>query len=602
MSKSTIKIGGAAGYWGDSAMATPQLLSVGDLDYIVYDYLAEITMSILARAKAKNPQAGFATDFIDFVLKPNLGAIAKSGVKLIANAGGVNPQSCAVAARALIKEAGLDLKVGVITGDDLMVQIDDLGENAPQEMFTAAPFPPLDKITSANAYLGAFPIATALARGADIVITGRCVDSAVTLGACIHEFGWPRDDWNALANGSLAGHILECGPQATGGNYTDWRDVKNIAEIGYPIAEIAADGSFTVSKPEGTGGLVTVGSVSEQMVYEIGDPSAYILPDVTCDFSNVVIEQQSLDRVSVKGAKGAAAPNDYKTCITYADGFRTGLTLTLYGSEAADKAQAFADAAIARARRTLRILNAPEFTETDIEIIGGGSQTGDFTLRESAQEVVVKIAAKHATPLEGGVLLKEVSGLGLATPPGLSGFQGGRAKPTPVMRLFSCLTPKSKITVTVDVDGDERRFEEPASVEAPACFGETVAPPEAPSLTSDDLVSVPLIKLAWARSGDKGDKANIGVIARQPHYLPYIWAALDEDVIATRFAHFIDGGAANVTRFHMPGAHAMNILIDRVLGGGGVASLRNDPQGKGYAQILLTQPIPVPATISKDLK
>ena len=290
MSIKTIKIGGASGYWGESAMATPQLLKAGDLDYLVYDYLAEITMSIMARMKMKNPEAGFATDFVDLVMKPFLPQIAKSGVKIIANAGGTNPESCGKAVRALIAEKYLNLKVAVITGDDLLASKDKIAAENHTDMFSGAPFPPVEKIASINAYLGAFPIAKALDMGADIVITGRCVDSAVTLGACIHEFGWGVTDWDLLASGSLAGHILECGPQATGGNFTDWEDAGDIANIGYPIAEINVDGSFVTTKPGSTGGIVNVGTVSEQMLYEIGDPQAYILPDVICDFSQVTIK------------------------------------------------------------------------------------------------------------------------------------------------------------------------------------------------------------------------------------------------------------------------------------------------------------------------
>lgn len=597
----TIKIGGASGYWGESAMATPQFLAAGGLDYIVYDYLAEITMSIMARARVKDPKTGYATDFISAVLKPHAKEIAQQGVKLIANAGGINPEGCAEAARAVIKEQGLNLKVAVITGDNLIAQNPDIAARAPREMFTGADFPDVDKIASINAYLGAFPIARALDKGADIVITGRCVDSAVTLGACIHAFGWKADDWDRLASGSLAGHILECGPQATGGNFTDWEEAGDIANIGYPIGEISVDGGFIVTKPQATGGVVSLGTVSEQLVYEIGDPQAYILPDVICDFSNVAIKQEGPDRVSVSPAKGCAAPESYKTCLTYQDGFRAGAMLSYYGFDADKKARKFADAAIERTRKIFRQYNAGDFTETSIEIIGAESQFGAYRETDGAREVVVKIAAKHPDAMGTGLLLKEIAGLGLAAPPGLSSFAGGRPRPSPVVRLFSYLTTKRDVTIHIDVDGAGENFKDvdgqtfdPGVIKRPAA-------PDAPSET--EMVEVPLIKLAWGRSGDKGDKANIGIIARNSNYLPYIWAVLDEDAVAARFAHFIEGGAdaGKIQRFFMPGASAINFLIDAVLGGGGVASLRNDPQGKGYAQILLAHPIPVPPSIAKAL-
>ena len=600
MSNKAIRIGGASGYWGESAMATPQLLKAGGLDYIVFDYLAEITMSIMARAKAKDANAGYATDFISAVLTPHIGEIAQQGVKIIANAGGVNPSACGAAARALIRDKGLDLKVAVITGDDLTARKDALARQAPSEMFTGAAFPPADKIASVNAYIGAMPIARALAAGADVVITGRAVDSAVTLGPCIHEFGWAGGDWDRLASGSLAGHILECGPQATGGNFTDWQDAGDIADIGYPIAEISEDGSFVLTKPQGTSGVVNVGTVSEQLVYEIGDPQAYILPDVVCDFSGVEATQESADRVRVSPAKGRPAPDSYKTCLTYQDGFRVGLLLSFTGVDAEAKAQRFAEAAFARARKTFRQFNAGDFIETSVEVLGANSQFGE-AYKTDAMEVVVKVAARHPDAMGAGLLLKELSGLGLATPPGLSIFAGGRPKPSPVVRLFSYLTPKDEIAIEIDVDGEIQDFRDAPG--APFDASAISRPPPPPPAGEETLTLVSLVKLAWGRSGDKGDKANIGVIARKAAYLPYIWAALTEETVAERFAHFIEGGAdaTKVQRFHLPGPKAINFLIDDVLGGGGVASLRNDPQGKAYAQILLTHPVGVPESMAKTL-
>lgn len=593
MSKKTIKIGGASGYWGESAMATPQLLQVEDLDYLVYDYLAEITMSIMARAKAKDPSRGYATDFVDFVIKPFASQVAASGVKLITNAGGTNPESCGEAVRSIVKDAGMDLKVAVITGDDLLGQKSEIAANAPKDMFSDAAFPQEDNITSINTYLGAFPIAKALDAGADIIITGRCVDSAVTLGACIHEFGWSETDWGMLASGSLAGHILECGPQATGGNFTDWELSRDISDIGYPIAEISSDGSFITTKPKGTGGIVNIGTVSEQMLYEISDPQNYLLPDVTCDFSDVKITQLDKNRVHVSPAKGRPAPQHYKTCLTYMDGFRAGTYLTLYGKDADKKADKFAKAAIARANKTLRLFNLGEYTDVSFEVIGAGSQMGNA---RSSDEVILKAAVKHPDKHGVGIFLKELAGLGLATPPGLSGFTGaGRARPSPVLRLFSYLTPKENINVTIDIDGKTLNYKDKVSVTT----GQA-SPPLLPPPVTDTEVYVPLIDLAWGRSGDKGNKANIGIIARKPEYVPYIWTALTQKLIGETFAHFMDTPNA-IEKFYLPGSNAINILIDDILGGGGPASLRNDAQGKGYAQILLAQSISVSKQIAESL-
>jgi hypothetical protein len=465
-------------------------------------------------------------------------------------------------------------------------------------MFTGEKFPETEDIASMNAYLGGFPIAEALNQGADIVITGRSVDSAVTLGACIHAFGWESDDWDRLASGSLAGHILECGPQATGGNYTDWEDVADtIHEIGYPITEVSADGSFTATKPDATGGTVTIGTVAEQMLYEIGDPQAYMLPDVICDFSDVVLEQLGEDRVRVTRARGRPAPDSYKVSVTWPDGWRAGHVFFFYGEDADRKARAYADAAVKRARAKLRGTNAPDFDEVLIEVIGDESHYGAARRTNGSREVALKLAVKHRDPRAAGLMLREATGLGLATPPGLSGFAGGRPKPSPVVRLFSMLIAKEEVAVTIDTDGEIQAFADaagtafdPASIVRPA--------PPAAIEAQEPMVDVPLIRLAWGRSGDKGNKANIGIIPRSIDYAPWIWAALTEAEVTARFSHFLEGG---VDRYYMPGTGAINFLLNDVLGGGGIASLRNDPQGKGYAQILLQTPIPLPQSLAETL-
>ena len=604
MNDKTIRIAGASGFWGDAARATPQLLKDGNVDFIVYDYLAEITMSIMARARAKNPDTGYALDFVSAAMKPNLKEIARQGVRIVSNAGGVNPQACANALRAVIAELGLNLKVACVLGDDMISQRDQIAGHGYKEMFSGDDFPAVDKVASINAYLGAFPVARALQEGADIVVTGRCVDSAVTLGACINAFCWGRDDLDQLAMGSLAGHILECGPQATGGNFTDWELSHNLENIGYPIAAIKADGSFVCSKPEGTGGLVSVGTIAEQMVYEIGDPQAYILPDVVCDFSKVTLTEVGKNLVEVKGATGLTAPDSYKVCTTYADQFRGGTTMTFYGFDADKKANKLAAAIFTASRRTLKMFGLPDYTETSVELIGTESQYGVNATVANCRELSMKIAVKHADPAGIGILLKECVGLGLATPPGLSGFAGARPKPSPVVRLFSFVLPKGSTKIQIEMDG--------TYIDCPDALGaplnrDLIERPQAPNASLDsNTVNVSLIKLALARSGDKGNKANVGIIARQPEYLPYIYAALNEQAVAERFAHFLPEGAAQnslcyVERYLMPGTNAINFLIHDVLGGGGMVSIRNDAQGKGFGQLMLDASIPVSAAIAAEV-
>ncbi|MEM1050454.1 MAG: acyclic terpene utilization AtuA family protein [Pseudomonadota bacterium] len=594
MTGKTIRIGGASGFWGESDMALPQFLAAGGLDYIVFDYLAEVTLSIMARARASDPEKGYATDFVSAVMKPNLAEIARQGVKIVSNAGGMNPLACAAAIEALINEAGLDLKVAVITGDDLIDRAGEFAGAGHGDMFSGEAFPDVEKVASINAYLGAAPVAEALRKGADIVITGRGVDSAVTLGACIHAFDWAMDDWDKLAAASLAGHIIECGPQATGGNFTDWEDVADTLDvIGYPIAEIASDGGCTITKPEGTGGQVTTATVGEQMLYEIGDPKSYILPDVVCDFSGVTLTQIAPDKVAIAGAVGHSAPDTLKVSVTYADGWRAGTSFFFIGQDAPKKAQTFAEMSLKRARRKLQRMNAPDFTETLIEMVGDGSTFGDDQRDSTARDVTVKLAVKHEDPRAAGLILKEATGLALATPPGLTLFGGNRAKPSPVVRLFSLLLPREQVMPVLHYQGSE--------TEVPMTAGQSVesADQSAPSVPEGDADrEVPLYTLAWARSGDKGDKANIGVLPRDPAFAPWIWAALDEDTIRQSFAHFLNG---DVERFYLPSTGAMNILLHEVLGGGGMASLRNDPQGKAYAQILLETPIAIPSNLARSL-
>lgn len=598
MAAGSIRIGGASGFWGDAALATPQLLAAGELDYLVYDYLAEITMSIMARARAADPGKGYATDFVTAAMLPNLKQIAAQGVKVLANAGGVNPMACAEALREAIAAENLTLRVAVVLGDDLLPRAAEFV--TAREMFSGEAFPDPACIASVNAYLGAFPIAAALDAGADIVITGRCVDSAVTLGACIHAFGWQREDLDRLAQGSLAGHILECGTQATGGNFTDWEQVvDSLPDAGYPIAEISADGGFFISKPPGTGGLVSVGTVGEQMLYEIGDPAAYQLPDVVCDFSDVQLRQIGPDKVAVDGARGRGIPDCYKVSATWADGYRAGQVWTLYGRNAQTKALHLADGIFQRSDTMLERAGLPPLSETSVEVLGVESHYGAAARNPGSREVDVKIAVKHPSPKGVAIFLKEMVGLALTAPPGLTGFAGARPKPTPVVRLFSFLLPKADLAISVEVEGDV--LPQPAQETGQDAEAPRVSEIPLPLENAQDMVEVPLEYLAFGRSGDKGNKANIGIMARHADFLPWIAQRLSADYVAEYFAHFLKSGQSQpVERFYLPGSHALNFLLHEVLGGGGVASLRADPQGKGYAQLLLGEMIPIPRALAEQ--
>lgn len=596
MTDKIVKIGGASGYWGDTAIGPVQLIEHGGVDYLIFDYLAEITMSILARAQAKNPDAGYAIDFITRVMKPLIQQIADKKIKVIANAGGVNLQACRQALEQVAKDAGVQLKIGTVEGDNLLPRVDELREQNIQEMSTGAPLP--EQLMSVNAYLGAFPIAAALDAGADIVITGRCVDSALIIGPLIHEFGWQPHEYDKLAAGGLAGHLLECGAQASGGNFSDWEStVDGWDNTGFPLAEVQADGSFVLTKARNTGGVVNPLMAGEQMLYEIGDPAAYILPDVICDFTQVTMEQVGEDRVLVKGARGKEPTATYKVSATYTGDFSCVGTFVIAGRNAATKARRQGEAVLAKTRRMFQALDLGDYTKTALHLVGTESLYGDMARPEAqqAREVVLRLGVHHPKFEAVDIFSKEFMGAGLSMAPGITGLAPGRPRPAPVVQLYSFLIDKEQVPVTVEVDGQSVPLAQAVNK------GSTVvdlSPKQTPATEQDisgDSIEVPLFKLAVARSGDKGDKANIGVIARRPEYLPYIRASLTAQQVKQYFSHVTRG---EVERFDLPGIHAMNFLLHESLDGGGVVSLHLDPQAKTYGQILLDTPIRVPAELA----
>ncbi|TDK48123.1 acyclic terpene utilization AtuA family protein [Antarcticimicrobium luteum] len=583
----TIRIGGASAAWGDTTLGVRQLVEAGGLDYIVGDYLAEVTMAILARMRARSPEAGFVPDWLHAV-RPVLGAIRAQGIRLVTNAGGMNPLACRDAFEAMAKEAGISVRVAVVTGDDLLDREDEVRASGLTEMFTGAPMPAA--FQSLNAYLGAGAIARALDEGADVVITGRVVDSALTLGPLMHEFGWAADAWDQLAQGSLAGHVIECGAQGTGGLSTDWELVEGgWDDMGFPIVDCRADGGFTVSKPAGKGGRITPDTVAEQIVYEIGDPGAYHLPDVTCDFRDVRLEQAGPDRVTVTGAKGRPPGPDCKVCGTWHDGFRLFSTYMIAGGAAAARGRRMAEALIARTVRLLAEAGVAPYSETSVEVIGADDSYGPARRNDAAREVIVKIGLRHPDPRALELFAREFAAPGVSTAQGITGAFGGRPKPSPVLRVYSFLWPKSGFTPQLHFDGRTSDLPMPPAAAGPACRD---LPSPAPDQAAPGDPVVPLRALAVGRSGDKGDDANIGLIARRPDFLPRILGEVTEESVADWFAHYLEG---EVTRFVLPGFNAVNFLLTRVLGGGGSASLRYDPQAKTYAQILLDMPVRVPA-------
>jgi hypothetical protein len=443
----TIRIGNGAGFWGDNLDAPRRLCEGARLDYLTLEYLAELTMSILAHQKSRNPSAGWVTDF-EIVLRDLIPALrAQPDLKIVTNAGGMNPQGCAAAASRVLVEAGMpEVAIGIVTGDDLLARLDELSREG--ETFahfeTGESFDSVrDRIVSANAYLGAAGIVEALAGGARIVITGRVADVSLTVGPAVHEFGWTFRDWEQLAPTTVAGHLIECGGQCTGGMYSGWTPEIRLADIGYPIAEISENADVTITKPERTGGVVNVETVSEQLLYEIGDPAHYLTPDIDTDFAQVRLTQTGPDRVTVQGAGGRSAPDKLKVSVAYQDGYLASSTLTICGPNAIETAQSAGETILEKLRAAG--VN-PE--RTNIEVLGGGSTwpgigggTGETTparLRERGQpwEVVLRVSAADPSRAVLERFTCEFAPLVTAGHPGVTGYVGGRAKPRPVLAYW----------------------------------------------------------------------------------------------------------------------------------------------------------------------
>jgi hypothetical protein len=453
----TIRIANGQGFWGDWLDAPIQLVERGtpdsQIDYLTLDYLAEITMSIMQKQKSRDPNAGYARDFL-YVVGRTLPKCLDNNIKIVANAGGVNPQACVAGLAEVVKKLGLagKVKVGVVAGDDIMDRLDELIAQGIElkNMDTGEPLSTIrDRVASANVYFGAAPIAEALGQGAQIVVTGRCTDTGLTLGPMIHEFGWKLDDWDKVAAGTIAGHIIECGAQTTGGNcQVDWQTIPDFWDIGYPIVEASEDRSFVVTKHEGTGGRITVAGVTEQLMYEMGDPVNYITPDGVADFTSIRLEQAGENRVRVSGVKGFPATDQYKVSISFSDGFKAAGGLIYAWPDAYAKAKA-ADAMLRRRLENLGL----KFDEVLSQFIGvnatheglGGEPSPDVA------EVMLRVGVRSNDKASVERFTKELAPLALAGPPTVTGFGGGRPKVEEVVAYWPALIPKSAVMPKVEV-------------------------------------------------------------------------------------------------------------------------------------------------------
>lgn len=458
----TLRIGNGCGFWGDSLDAPVELAAAGRLDVLTLEYLAELTMSILALQKQRDPETGFASDFLNVLerLTPHL--LAQQKLQIVTNAGGMNPAACANKAKAILTQAGLGARrIATVCGDDLLSRLDELlaAGHEFKNLDTGTPLSTIrDRVVSANAYLGSPPIAEALSRGASIVITGRVADASLTLGPAAHAFGWKWDDWDRLAAGTVAGHLIECGAQVTGGLWCNWQET-DLSRVGYPIAEVDADGTFRISKPAGTGGAVNVETVSEQLLYEVGDPAAYLTPDVVADFTSLSLHDRDSDVVEVRGCRGKPATDSYKVSISYRDGFQASGTLVIFGPDAVTKARKCGEMLLDRLKRA----NAAP-AHSYVECLGAGDcvpglaerghlgrPAGETPALLQPPEVVLRVHVRDPKKTVVERFTKEFAPLVTSGPPGVTGYTTGRPVVREVFAYWPALVKKTAVTPAVAI-------------------------------------------------------------------------------------------------------------------------------------------------------
>jgi len=628
-----VRIGCYSAFWGDTTTAAVQLVKHEgkNLDYLVADYLAEITMGILALRRKRRlltgkPEKGvdYIAEFLTLVLKRILPDVAKNGTKVITNAGALDPVACKEAIEAMLDKMGIQgVKVAAVMGDDVLADKEEQtlssfegvhpfsSISSVNHQLDADRLPAQDEpIVSLNAYLGSKAVAAALDEGAQIVVTGRVVDSALVVGPLMHEYGWKEGSTenylDLLASASLAGHIIECGCHSTGGNFTDWHLVAQspyggYANMGYPIVEFARDGTFVVTKPEKTGGLVSVGTVSEQILYEILDPSLYLLPDVILDMRTVQLKQVGNNRVLVSGAKGIKPTPFLKCSGIFLDGWKVSVQIVIGGLEAKKKALAVGEAIIKRVQGLYKQMGMADFRSYNIEPLGGESLYGPHSKADDTREVVLRITAHHDDPKALALVPLETIPSATCMAPGITGSASGRPKPVPNMVHFPLLIPKSQVSTQYVVGkGGEIKSSNWGEWDAQASYSQPspVAAVSEPVL-SEPLVKTRLVNVAYGRSGDKGDVCNIGIISRDPKYMPYIKRSITEKAVADYMKHLCKG---TVTRFELVGPNAFNFVLTHSLGGGGLSSLLIDRQGKTYAQLCLSGlEVEIPASMASTL-
>jgi len=597
--KKKIRIGNAGGYWGDDLDAMRRQLTGGRLDYITMDFLAEITMSILKKQQQRNSEMGYARDFLT-QLETCLPLIVEKKVRVINNAGGINPVGLGRQIQALANKMGLPLKVGVVYGDDISGRLYELIASGEKftNMETGEEFAGVrNRITAANAYLGAEPVVAALDAGCDIVVTGRVTDTGLTLAPMIHEFGWAMDDWDKMAAGIVAGHIIECGAQGSGGNITDWQQVPHFNNMGYPIIEMEKDGLFHVTKHKKTGGQVSEKSVKEQLVYEMGDPAQYISPDGVAFFDTIQVEETGPDKVRVSGVRGGPAPEMFKVSMAFEDGWKAEGEVLISGPEVQAKADCVTDVFWRKVGH--------KFEQTSTSLVGMSSIWPDQLTACQTNEIFLRFGVRDHNRAKIEDFSKALPALILAGPSGMAVSTRGRPRAQQVVAYWPALMRRDGVSakvLTLDTE-DNESFQEilftvRGDVGEPVRSDEPRHKPE-PLKAGGALKEVKLRRLCYARSGDKGDMCNVGVLARSPK----VYAWILKNLTVAKVKKFFKGRVlGKVTRFELDNLEGLNFLLDGALGGGGTRSLLVDPQGKTMSQALLEMKVKVPASLLRGLK
>ncbi len=586
-----IRVGNAQAFWGDRPSAAFEMLTqVPNLDFLTMDYLAEVSMSILALQRERDVTRGFPQDFVDVV--GGLAAYWAAGghCRLIANAGGLNPVGCACACMAALENAGCRaLKIGVVAGDDVLPLLlaGDSSSKTFQNLDSQLSLSSVrDRLVTANAYLGCSGIVRALQAGADIVITGRVADPSMVVAPCVYAFGWEETDWDRLAGATVAGHLLECGTHVTGGISSDWLDVPDPAHLGFPIAEIESDGTCTITKPESSGGHVTVETVKEQLIYEIGDPSQYQSPDVTVSFLKLEIAQEGPDRVSVRGAKGRPCPSTLKVSATYRDGFRAAGMLTIFGPESVRKARRCGEIVLQRLREAGHV-----YRDAIVECLGNAESVpvDNLTTRtEDSFETILRIAVESESRQAVEQFSRELMPLVTAGPQGTTGYGEGRPRIHGVIRYWPCLIESVRVPPQIDFfsPSDTIKGRKLPAIWPPSLVSDLQTPIRAAGIRQEITLAAAkcLADIAYGRSGDKGTSANVGILARSSSNFEWLKSWLTAERVQQFFEPI---GVASVERFELPNLGGLNFVIRGILKRG----LRNDAQGKALAQALLSMPV-----------